>query len=148
MPAPLEPVLHQVVDELRLSSPGRRIEAEFAIDVPVDCDRSRIGQLVSNLIGNALCHGASDKPVCIRATTEDGLFKLSVANGGEPIPEAALNKLFEPFFRGKVRPSRQGLGLGLHIASQIAMAHEGTLTATSTNEETRFTFVMPLQSHS
>ena len=144
--APLEPVLHQVIDELRLSSPGRQIEAEFAIDVPVDCDRSRIGQLVSNLIGNALSHGASDKPVCIRATTEDGLFKLSVANGGEPIPEAALDKLFEPFFRGKVRPSRQGLGLGLHIASQIAKAHEGTLTATSTSEETRFTFVMPLRS--
>ena len=143
--APLEPVLHQVIDELRLSSPGRQIDAAFAIDVPVDCDRSRIGQLVSNLVGNALSHGVSDKPICIRATTEDGLFKLSVANGGEPIPEAALDKLFEPFFRGKVRPSRQGLGLGLHIASQIAKAHEGTLTATSTSEETRFTFVMPLR---
>jgi sigma-B regulation protein RsbU (phosphoserine phosphatase) len=142
---PLEPVLHQVVDELRLSSPGRRIEAEFAIDVPVNCDRPRIGQLVSNLIGNALTHGASDKPVRIRARTEAGLFELSVANGGEPISEVALEKLFEPFFRGKVRPSRQGLGLGLHIASEIAKAHEGTLTVSSTIEETCFTFVMPLR---
>ncbi|MCK1359992.1 HAMP domain-containing sensor histidine kinase [Bradyrhizobium sp. 199] len=142
---PLEPVLHQVIDELRLSSPGRRIEAEYAIDVPVDCDRSRIGQLVSNLVGNALSHGASNEPVRVRAATEDGLFRLSVANSGEPIPEAAMGRLFEPFFRGEVRASRQGLGLGLHIAAQIAKAHDGTLDVSSTSEETRFTFSMPLR---
>jgi sigma-B regulation protein RsbU (phosphoserine phosphatase) len=142
---PLEPVLHQVIDELRLSSPGRQIEAEYAIESPVDCDRTRIGQLASNLVGNALTHGASNQPVRVRAVTEDGLFKLSVANGGEPIPEAAMDKLFEPFFRGQVRASRQGLGLGLHIAAQIAKAHDGALTVTSNTEETRFTFVMPLR---
>lgn len=142
---PLEPVLHQVIDELRLGSPGREIQAEYAIDVPVNCDRSRIGQLVSNLVGNALSHGASNEPVRVRAATEEGLFSLSVANGGEPIPEAAMGRLFEPFFRGEVRASRQGLGLGLHIAAQIAKAHEGTLTVRSTSEETRFTFLMPLR---
>jgi phosphoserine phosphatase RsbU/P len=142
---PLEPVLHQVVDELRLSSPGREIEAEYAIDSPVDCDRVRIGQLVSNLIGNALTHGASNEPVRVRAETGEGLFKLSVANGGEPIPAAAIDKLFEPFFRGEVRASRQGLGLGLHISAQIAKAHDGTLTVISTSEETKFTFMMPLR---
>jgi sigma-B regulation protein RsbU (phosphoserine phosphatase) len=142
---PLEPVLHQVIDELRLSSPGRQIEVEYLMDSPVDCDRTRIGQLVSNLVGNALSHGASNEPVRVRAETGGGLFKLSVANGGEPIPEAAMEKLFEPFFRGEVRASRQGLGLGLHIASQIAKAHDGALTVVSTPEETKFTFVMPLR---
>ena len=142
---PLEPVLHQVIDELRLSSPGRQIAAEYAINVPVDCDRSRIGQLVSNLVGNALSHGASNEPVRVQAATEGGLFKLSVANRGEPIPEAAMGRLFEPFFRGEVRGSRQGLGLGLHIAAQIAKAHEGTLTVSSTTEETCFIFMMPLR---
>jgi sigma-B regulation protein RsbU (phosphoserine phosphatase) len=141
---PLEPVLHQVIDELRLSS-GRQIEAEYSIDVPVNCDRGRIGQLLSNLVGNALTHGASDEPVRVRAATEEGMFKLSVANGGDPIPEITLEKLFEPFFRGEVRASRQGLGLGLHIAAQIAKAHEGSLTVSSTTTETRFTFVMPLR---
>jgi sigma-B regulation protein RsbU (phosphoserine phosphatase) len=142
---PLEPVLHQVIDELRLSSPGRQIEAEYAIDSPVDCDRTRIGQLVSNLVGNAISHGTASQPVRVRAETEEALFKFSVANGGEPIPQAAMEKLFEPFFRGEVRASRQGLGLGLHIASQIAKAHDGVLTVTSTPEETKFTFVMPLR---
>jgi len=110
----------------------------------VNCDRGRIGQLVSNLVGNALTHGASNEPVRVRVATKDGLFRLSVSNKGEPIPAAAIEKLFEPFFRGTVRASRQGLGLGLHIAAQIAKAHEGTLTVTSTADETRFTFEMPL----
>jgi sigma-B regulation protein RsbU (phosphoserine phosphatase) len=97
---------------------------------------------VSNLVGNAVIHGAADEPV--RVATEDGLFKLSVANAGDPISEAAMEKLFEPFFRGEVRASRQGLELGLHIASQIAKPHDGVLTVTMP-KETKFTFVMPLR---
>ena len=142
---PLEPVLAQVVDELRLASPGRVIEADFAIERPVNCDRIRIGQLLSNLLGNALTHGAADKPVVVHAETRDGSFELWVANAGQPIPPSSIEQLFEPFFRGKARASRQGLGLGLYIASQIARAHEGTLTLASGPAETRFTFSMPLR---
>jgi sigma-B regulation protein RsbU (phosphoserine phosphatase) len=142
---PLEPVLRQVVDELSAAMPERVIERDFRIAGPVNCDRSRIGQMVSNLLGNALTHGSPDKPVKVFASTEKGMFELWIANAGEPIPEAAMANLFQPFFRGQVRTSLQGLGLGLHIASEIAKAHEGTLTVTSTAEETRFTFLMPLR---
>lgn len=141
---PLEPVLMGVVDELRLAWPGRVIEADFKIDRPVNCDRSRIGQLLSNLVGNALTHGASARPVVVHGETRDEFFELWVANAGNPIPQAAMDKLFEPFFRGNAHASRQGLGLGLYIASQIAKAHGGELTVRSTAEETRFTFSMPL----
>jgi light-regulated signal transduction histidine kinase (bacteriophytochrome) len=88
-----------VVDELRLASPGRVIEADFAIDRPVNCDRVRIGQPLSNLLGNALTHGASDEPVVVHAETRNGSLELWVANVGEPIPPASIKKLFEPFFR-------------------------------------------------
>jgi sigma-B regulation protein RsbU (phosphoserine phosphatase) len=142
---PLQPVLQQVVDELRTAMPDRVIESDFRIAGPVNCDRSRIGQMVSNLLGNALTHGAPDKPVRIVASTDDGMFVLWIANAGEPIPDAAMADLFQPFFRGTVRASLQGLGLGLHIASEIAKAHEGELAVTSTAEETRFTFRMPLR---
>jgi sigma-B regulation protein RsbU (phosphoserine phosphatase) len=141
----LEPVLTQVVDELRLASPGRVIEAEFAIDQSVKCDRTRVGQLLSNLLGNALTHGAANKPVVVHAQTKGGTFELWVSNAGEPIPPDSMDQLFEPFFRGKARASGQGLGLGLYISSQIAKAHRGTLTVRSTPEETRFTLVMPLE---
>jgi sigma-B regulation protein RsbU (phosphoserine phosphatase) len=141
---PLEPVLEQIVDELRTASPQRAIETSFEILDPVDCDRTRIGQLASNLIGNALTHGAPDKPVRVGAKTQGGKFELWVANAGETIPAVAMEKLFEPFFRGDVRSSRQGLGLGLHIASQIAQAHGGRIDVTSEPDETRFVFTMPL----
>ena len=142
---PLQPVLEQVVDELRTASSDRSIESSFTITEPVNCDRSRVGQLVSNLIGNAMTHGAAYQAVRVGAKTEDGVFEFWVANAGEPIPAIAMGKLFEPFFRGDVRSSRQGLGLGLHIASQIAQAHGGRIDVTSTPDETRFVFRMPLQ---
>jgi phosphoserine phosphatase RsbU/P len=145
---PLEPILGQVVEELRLASPGRAIEAEFKLDRPVNCDPSRLGQMLSNLLGNALTHGAASKPVFVHAETTQDTFELWVANAGEPIPAAATEKLFEPFFRGNARASKQGLGLGLYIASQIAKAHGGELTVRSTTEETRFTFRMPLRTGS
>jgi phosphoserine phosphatase RsbU/P len=141
---PLEPVLVKVVDELRMSAHDRIITTQFAINRPVNCDRTRIGQLLSNLLGNATTHGSANKPVIVHAETRDGSFHLWVANTGEAIPSEAIDQLFEPFFRGKVRASREGLGLGLYIASQIAKAHGGTLTVSSDPSETRFTFSMPL----
>lgn len=141
---PLEPVLRQVVEELHNSMPDRLIETRFSMTDPVNCDRRRIGQLASNLLGNALTHGAPDQPIRIDATTTDGSFVLSVANAGEPIPAALLERIFEPFARGTLRPSLQGLGLGLYISHSIAAAHGGTLAVQSTAAETRFTFRMPL----
>ncbi|NTH16443.1 HAMP domain-containing histidine kinase [Agrobacterium rhizogenes] len=141
--APLEPVLIQVVEELRAGAPERTILTEYSLTEPVSCDRSRIGQLVSNLLGKALTHGAADKPVRLQAFTIAGVLEISVANGGLPISEKARLNLFQPFFRGEVRGSQQGLGLGLHIASEIAKAHDGGITVVSDQTETRFTFRMP-----
>ena len=140
---PLAPVLDQVIAEARLTHPERAIELAFDLTAPVDCDRSRIARLFSNLLGNALLYGKADAPVTVRASTREGTFELSVANAGDQIPAAALERLFQPFARGDVRPNHQGLGLGLYIASQIARAHGGTLDVTSTPAETRFTFRMP-----
>lgn len=142
--APLQPVLEQVVAELQSSSPERRIEARFAIDRPVSCDRQRIAQLLSNLLGNALAYGAPDQPVRVTATTADGRFQLSVANAGDPIAPEQIERLFQPFARGNDQQSRAGLGLGLYIASQIAAAHGGELTVTSSAAETKFVCTMPL----
>jgi sigma-B regulation protein RsbU (phosphoserine phosphatase) len=137
-------VIGQVVAELRASMPQRKIEAEIDVTRPVPVDPARFGQLLSNLLGNALTHGAESLPVQVIASTDHHEFRLSVVNGGAPISASAMEHLFRPFFRGKVRRSQQGLGLGLYIAAEIAKAHNGTLTAESNKEETRFTFAMPL----
>jgi signal transduction histidine kinase len=141
---PVQPILEQVISELGLSFPGQTIDARFALTENVRCDGGRIAQLFSNLLGNALSHGTAAMPVRVWAATRENAFELSVANSGEPIAAEALAKLFQPFYRGASRPSLQGLGLGLFIASEIARAHGGTLTVDSTAQETRFTLKMPL----
>jgi sigma-B regulation protein RsbU (phosphoserine phosphatase) len=140
---PLAPVLEHVVAEVRAISPDHAIEDQIAVEEPVFCDRGRMAQLASNLLANAVTHGSAERPIRFEARTEGEMFILTVANAGEPIPPAAMEQLFHPFFRGEARPSRQGLGLGLYIVSEIAKAHGGELHVTSTEEETRFTFTMP-----
>jgi sigma-B regulation protein RsbU (phosphoserine phosphatase) len=144
---PLTPVLEQVIAELRAIAPERLIEVRLDIEEPVYCDPQRLGQLASNLLANAITHGSTKQPVRLEAATAGDYFELSISNGGEPISEQDRARLFQPFFRGAARPSRQGLGLGLFIASEIAKAHEGTLGVTSTDEETRFTLKMRRRKH-
>jgi sigma-B regulation protein RsbU (phosphoserine phosphatase) len=143
--APLTPILTQVIAEMGVIAPGRHIEASIRIEEPVYCDRGRLGQLASNLLSNAVTHGAETQPIRFRAFTKSNQFILEVANAGEPIPPDVLPRLFQPFFRGEARPSRNGLGLGLYIASEIAKAHSGRLEVTSNVDETQFSFVMPLR---
>jgi sigma-B regulation protein RsbU (phosphoserine phosphatase) len=140
----MEPVLMQVVSELRASWPDRVIESEFSLSKAVNCDRGRVGQLFSNLLANALTYGKADAPIRVYASTIDGSFELSVSNAGDPISPAAQKQLFQPFFRGAQQPGQGGLGLGLYIASEIAKVHGGTLSVASSPDETRFTFRMPL----
>jgi signal transduction histidine kinase len=140
----IEPVLQQVVSELRIGAQGRTIETDFALRDPVNCDPSRFAQMVSNLLANGLTHGAPQEPVQIHAATDGAELKLWIANKGKPIPPGAMERLFQPFFRGEAQPSQDGLGLGLHIASEIATAHGGAIDVASTPQETRFTFRMPL----
>ena len=143
-PQSLEQVLNQVIAELRSSSPERKIETLFNLTQAVDCGGGRIAQLFSNLLGNSVTHGTAARPIQVQATTHDGEFELSVANSGQPIPPDAMERLFQPFYRMSEQEAHQGLGLGLYIASEIARAHGGKIDVTSSPEETRFTFRMPI----
>lgn len=142
--AELITTIEQVVAELQTAWPDRIIRSELTVDRPVACDSTRIGQLLSNLLGNALTHGDRTGAIRVYARSDANWFELSVANKGEPIAAEALHRLFQPFWRATARPGQQGLGLGLYIASKIARAHAGKLEVASTPEETRFTFRMPV----
>lgn len=97
-------------------------------------------------MGNALTHGAQSEPVLISARTDDGQLVISVTNGGAAVSPAAMERLFQPFYRGEVQRSQQGLGLGLYISKQIAQAHGGTIEVSSEPGRTSFTLVIPLVS--
>ncbi|MES2709590.1 MAG: HAMP domain-containing sensor histidine kinase, partial [Verrucomicrobiota bacterium] len=139
----LEPVLTQVIEELRTRWPERRIETRFALAGRIHFDRKRMAQLFSNLLSNALTHGKAETPVAVTAIHDAGGMELSVSNAADPIPPEVLARLFEPFSRGNGPDYQEGLGLGLYIASEIAKSHGGSLTVVSTEAETRFTFSMP-----
>jgi signal transduction histidine kinase len=140
--APVVDTIKQVVSELKVSWPQHIVQTHFAVSEPVNCDPARIAQLCSNLLSNALAHGSKSLPVRVEASSTGGEFTLAVVNGGEPIPAAEIAHLFEPFSRGRVQSNQQGLGLGLHIAAEIARAHGGEISVSSTVEETRFTLRM------
>jgi signal transduction histidine kinase len=141
--AGLAATLEQVVAEARAAWPGREVTCEISLGGPVNCDGARVAQMFSNLLANALTHGDPVAPVRVSARRVEGVFELSVANLGEPIPPDTVGRLFQPFSRPSDRPGSQGLGLGLYISSQIAQAHGGSLKVESSTEETRFTFRMP-----
>jgi len=135
----IQEALQQVVTELQTSSPDAQITFQSDLAEPVYCDVRRISQLFSNLLGNALTHGDKSAGIEVEATSKDGLFLLSVRNKAGKISEIALKQLFQPFSRGKVMKGQQGLGLGLYIASEIALAHGGTLAVDSTDDHITFT---------
>jgi len=139
----LAEVLRHVVQEITAVATDVEISCEFGELEAVDCDAHRIGQLVSNLLSNAVRYGDRSRPIMLEAGVEGDQFHLAVINRGDPIPEAAREKLFMPFQRGEVLNREKGLGLGLFIVREIAQAHGGELRVSSDRFETRFQLSMP-----
>jgi PAS domain S-box-containing protein len=127
-------IARRVLDELSVANPQRELVLDSAGDLDGLWDANRLGQLLSNLVGNAVQYGRAGTPVTVRldgGAAEHVL--LRVHNLGAPIPREVLPGIFEPFRRGTWSAAKPGnLGLGLYIARQIAIAHGGTLEVTST----------------
>ena len=141
----LEHEIRQVVSELSTANPTREIRVEFSDHIAVPCDVTRVGQVLSNLLGNALAYGNEDQPIEVSSgTTGEGWFELSVSNHGAPISSTAMKFLFDPFARHSKDANKKGLGLGLYIALEIAKAHDGEIDVVSDETLTTFTLRIPL----
>ncbi|WP_166217401.1 GAF domain-containing sensor histidine kinase [Pseudomonas atagonensis] len=130
----LQHTLQTTLEEIRASHPRAVIIDSLQVPGGVHCDPLRISQLLSNLLGNAVIHGASTAPILFNAWSENNEIVLSVTNQGTPIPPQLMPLLFEPFSRAEAGQRCEGLGLGLYIASQVVTAHNGTLSVTSSAE--------------
>ncbi len=140
----LAEALRHVVSEVQRVHPQRQIDVHIAEVQGVHCDRDRIAQLLSNLVANAIHHGADDGIVTVRAEVIAGHFELSVHNQGDAIEAAIQAQLFQPFARRAGSSPQSGLGLGLYIANQIALAHGGHMAVVSTAQAgTLFTLHVP-----
>ena len=136
--------LEHVISEIQRVHPERSIEVITSLQHTFPCDKRRIGQLLGNLVSNAITHGSERAPVRVLLASNESVFELAVENAGKPIEADKIDRLFQPFTRGTSSAPRPGLGLGLYIASAIASAHGGTLQASSNTSVTRFVFRMPL----
>ncbi|HEY1815488.1 MAG TPA: ATP-binding protein [Kofleriaceae bacterium] len=146
----LAPLVHGIIDELAASH-AVKFEVEGA-DVRGTWDPDRLAQVISNLASNAVQYGNPDHAIRLGVTTTDTHATISVVNvpRGKPIPPDQLATLFDPFQRGDDArgKNREGLGLGLFIASEIVRAHGGRLDARSSEQSTVFTVELPLRPRS
>ena len=141
--AGLEDALNHVVEEVRAAAPDHKITVDLDFDRPVSCDAARVAQAVSNLLSNAVRYADDGSEVAVHGRVSEAEAVISVANRGAPIPESLKQKLFQPYQRGD-QTKGEGLGLGLHIASSIAVAHSGQIDVTCDDGLTTFAFRLPL----
>jgi signal transduction histidine kinase len=132
-----------VCRESLAAEPTREVEVVVEGDLRSRLDPDRMHQALGNLVSNARAYGSG--PIEMRAWESDDHQKIyaSVTNHGTPIPSPILVRMFDPFERASTK-QRRGLGLGLFIVQQIAIAHGGTVHVTSSAEAgTTFTIELP-----
>ena len=132
-------VVSAVVEEARRANPKAEVQLRVDGPLPLRADADRLSQVVSNLLNNAIVHGAGG-PVVVEVERGAGGVSIAVSNQGV-IDEELLPRLFEPF-KSSFRPS-QGLGLGLYIAHQFVLAHGGQLCAGNVEGRVRFEARIP-----
>ncbi len=150
-PAPFNLALlgRELFEEFRASNPGRTIHFHTERDLNGCWDSDRLRQAISNLLGNAIQHGAEDFPVTLSLRGEAAEVFIQVHNGGDPILQGELSRIFDPLIRGSTaehpKKNRPGsIGMGLYIAREVVKSHGGRIDVTSTKEDgTSFAIRMP-----
>jgi len=139
---------NQIVDELRILHPSRTIILVVSEDVAGEWDKVRVGQVFSNLIGNAIQYGFKGTPIEVTIKGEAKSVTLTVHNKGTPIAQENIGTIFDPLTRArpdeKNERGSRNLGLGLFIAREAVQAHGGTIQVSSSEEKgTTFTAQFP-----
>jgi PAS domain S-box-containing protein len=136
--------------DLAISGGADRLEELASAGLPpVDVDVARVGQILANLVGNALKYAPDGTPVVLSATTDGPWLVVAVDDEGVGVPEEDRSLVTEPFHRAwNVRESRiPGTGLGLFICRRLVEAHGGRLSLGDRPDGrpgTRVTFTLPL----
>jgi signal transduction histidine kinase len=135
-----------IVAEMQTIADQRPIKLTVTGDTNGEWDGARLGQVFSNLIGNAIQYSADGTEVDVSIEDHEDQVVFSVRNGGEPISAEKLKLIFDPMKRGTASNNEQStnLGLGLYIAKKIIAAHGGEIGVTSnTATGTVFTVHLP-----
>jgi signal transduction histidine kinase len=144
----LVPICRQTVSELASAHPERTIDFSCPESLRGTFDATRINQMLSNLIANAIQHGAQSGPVTLAVSVQSDHIVFRVHNEGAHIPESTVQRIFDLTPRRrkedkKAKDESSHLGIGLFIVKKIVEAHSGTICVTST-PEAGTTFVVSL----
>lgn len=119
----------EIVEELQTITEQHKLIIEGKSNATVWGDRMRIGQVITNLLTNAMKYAPDTDRVLVKIAVDTDKVTLRVQDSGPGIPKELQTKVFDPFYRieGKEQTSASGLGLGLHIASEIIRRQEGEI---------------------
>lgn len=135
------------VDEIATAHPESILKLNTSGDLVGSWDSARLGQVLSNLLSNAVHHGSRKTAISVTVRGEAHEVVLQVHNRGPAIPPRDIPDLFSPFKRlrsGTTPSTSSSLGLGLYIVERIVTAHDGSIDVTSTDEGgTFFTVRLP-----
>jgi len=135
------------VEEMTAAHPESTIRLVTSGDLRGTWDSARLGQVMTNLLANAVQHGSAATPITMTARGDADEVVLAVHNLGPAIPPSRLPELFSPFkrLRSGDAPSPTGnLGLGLYITERVVTAHSGRIDVTSSDPAgTTFTVHLP-----
>jgi signal transduction histidine kinase len=141
-----EEVARAIMDEMRPAHPDHRFELHVAGACRGHWDPDRLAQIVTNLLSNAVEHGAPRCTVNVHLRNDGDAVELRVSNRGPVMSPEAMATAFHPFRRGlESAGSNRGVGLGLYIVHQIAAAHGGAASVKAENEETHFVVRLPVE---
>ena len=139
-------LLRDVVAEVAAFYPDSDIRTSMTSDLRGEWDRDRLFQALTNLLGNAIQHGAPTRPIHVAAQSDAQAVVISVQNEGATIANDQLARMFQGMNSPVPAASRdrRHLGLGLYIVDQIVTAHGGTIAVQSTDAQgTTFTLRLP-----
>jgi two-component system sensor histidine kinase VanS len=140
-------MLQQMADEFYpMLTP---LEKQVSVNVPEGLtiwgDADKLARVFNNILKNAIAYSNENSVIDISAKQQDKNIIITFTNQGNPIPQGKLDTIFEKFYRLDSARSTNtgGAGLGLAIAQEIVMAHDGTISVESNTENTTFTVKLP-----
>ena len=143
-PTDLVAVTTDVIERFADSGTGSRIRLAAPPEAVVEADASRVDQVLTNLIDNALKYSEAPAEVEVSIVDVPGAIELTVADRGMGISDVTAQRMFEAFGRGDAVEHVSGMGLGLHISQQIVALHGGTISAAQRTDGPGATFTVRL----
>lgn len=139
-------LVQEIIENATRRADGYTIIQKHKVKKMIFADRTRIGQVLDNLIGNAIKYSPKTKKIVLDVSEKKNSLQFSIQDFGVGISKENLNKVFEPFFRETEiqRDSFQSIGLGLYISAEIVKHYGGRLWVKSTaGKGSTFYFTLP-----